>query len=87
MERLRADDQKAGVEETPLTSGQKERIAESRRAATARLAEREILFRDALQRIADPAGREKAEQEYQIDRRRITEDCERAIAAIRGEAS
>jgi len=83
MERLRADDRKAGVEESALTAGQKKKIAEARKAATARLAEREILFRDAMQRITDPAGREKAEQEYQTDRRRINEDCERTIEAIR----
>jgi hypothetical protein len=83
MERLRAEDRKAGVEETPLTPDQKKRIAEARQASTARLAEREILFRDAVQKISDPAEHEKAEQEYQTDRRRISEDCERAIEAIR----
>lgn len=76
MERLRADDRKAGVEKTTLTAAQKKKIGEARQAATARLAER-ILFRDPMQRIADPAARETAEQEYQIDRRRITEDCEK----------
>jgi hypothetical protein len=83
MERLRADDRKAGIEETTLSADQKKRIAEARQAATARLAEREILFQDAIREIGDPADREKAEQEYQTDRRRITEDCERAIEAIR----
>jgi len=83
MERLRADDRKAGVAKTTLTAAQKAKIAEAREAATARLAEREILFRDALQKLADPTQRDKAEQEYQTDRRRITEDCERAIEMIR----
>jgi hypothetical protein len=83
MERLRAADQAARAEETPLTPAQKQEIAEARRVATARLAEREILFRDATRKTADPAEREKAEQEYQIDRQRINDDCERAIEAIR----
>jgi hypothetical protein len=83
MERLRANDRKTGVEESALTAAQKKKISEARNAATARLAEREILFRDAMQRIGDPAEREKAEQQYQTDRRRINEDCERAIEAIR----
>ena len=82
MERLRAADP-AGTKEKPLRSKQKEEIAEARRVAAARLAEREILFSDALKQIQDAAEREKAELEYQIDRKRINDDCERAIEAIR----
>ena len=83
MERLRAADQKSGTAEPPLTPSQKKEIAEARRVATSRLAEREILFRDAMQKTGDPAEREKAEREYQIDRQRINDDCGRAIEAIR----
>ena len=83
MERLRAADRAAGVEETSLTSTQKREVAEARRIATSRLAEREILFEDAMRKIQDPAEREKAEREYQVDRQRIQDDCERAIEAIR----
>ena len=83
MERLRATDRKAGVEQTKLSPAQKEKIAEARRIATSRLAEREILFRDAMQKTGDPTEREKAEREYQLDRQRITDDRERAIEAIR----
>lgn len=83
MERLRAMDQKAGVGETKLSPAQKEKIAEARSIATSRLAEREILFRDAMQRTHDPAEREKTEREYQLDRQRIIDDRERAIQAIR----
>jgi hypothetical protein len=86
MERLRAADKETGAEETKLSDTQREKIAEARRVATSRLAEREILFKDALQRIQDPAEREKAEQEYQADRRRINDDCERAIEAVRRQA-
>ena len=86
MERLRASDRKEGVEETKLSPAQKEKIAEARRIATSRLAEREILFRDAMQKTGDPAEREKAEREYQLDRQRITDDRERAIEAIRRQA-
>ena len=49
MERLRAADREAGAEETKLSGAQKEKIAEARRVATSRLAEREILFKDAMQ--------------------------------------
>ena len=86
MERLRANDRKAGVEETQLSAAQKEKIAEARSVATSRFAEREILVRDAMQRTGDPAEREKAEREYQVDRQRIADDCERAIEAVRRQA-
>jgi hypothetical protein len=83
MERLNAEDREAGTKETSLTPKQKEAIAEARRVASSRLAEREILFRDSMKKTPDPETREKAEAEYQIDRQRIHDDCERAIEAIR----
>jgi hypothetical protein len=82
MERLRAADP-AGTKKSSLSAKQKEEIAEARRVATARLAEREILFQDALQKTHDPAEREKAEGEYRIDRKRIDDDLERKVEAIR----
>ena len=82
LERLQAADP-AGAKQRPLTAKQKEEIAQVRQAATARLAEREILFRDAMKKVADPAEREKAESNYLTDRRRIDEDCERQVEAIR----
>jgi hypothetical protein len=82
MERLRAADS-SETKEKPLSSTQKEKIAEARRVAAARLAECEILFKDAMKRTPDPAEREKAEGEYQIDRQRINDDLGRAIDAIR----
>jgi hypothetical protein len=83
MERLKAEDREAGTKETPLSPKQKEAIGEARRIATARLAEREILFKDAMRKTADPAEREKAEGKYQIDRQRIHDDCEKAVEGIR----
>lgn len=83
MERLRAADHEAGVEESPLTDAQKTAISEARAVATSRLAEREILFKDALRKVYDPAEREKAEEEYRIDRSRIEADRDRAIDRIR----
>ncbi len=83
MERLKAEERAAGTEEAPLDNKQKEAIAEARRIASARLAEREILFKDALKKAAEPEAREKAEAEYRIDRQRIEDDCERAVEAIR----
>ena len=82
MERLRAADPDA-AKEKPLTAAQKEKIAEARRVAAARLAELEIGFHDARKRFRDPAEQEKAEAEYQIDRQRVNADLERAIAEVR----
>ena len=82
MERLRAADPD-GAKKTPLSAKQKEEIAEARRVAAARLAERQILFKDALKQMDDPAEREKAENEYVTDRKRIEEDSEKKIDAIR----
>jgi len=83
MERLRAADRESGVEEKPLTDAQKAAIAEARSVASSRLAEREILFRDALKKVFDPVEREKAEEEYRVDRARIEADRDRAIERIR----
>ena len=83
MERLRAADPPASKKAKPLTSAQKEKIAEARRVAAARLAESEILFNDSLKQLRDPVEQEKAEREYQIDRQRINDDLDRAIEAIR----
>ncbi len=83
MERLNAADRESGEKQAPLSPKQKEEIAEARSIAAARLAEREILFRDAMRRTPDPTAREIAEREFQIDRQRIQDDCERAIEAIR----
>ena len=83
MERLKAEDREAGTKETPLTPKQKKAIAEARRIASSRLAESEILFKDSMKKMADPDARAAAEREYQIDRQRINDDCERAVEGIR----
>ncbi len=83
MERLTAEDEESGTKEITLTPKQKEEIAEARRVASSRLAEREILFRDAMKKTFEPGDREKAEAEYHVDRQRINDDCERAIEGIR----
>src|SRR5262245_37867948 len=85
MERLRAADP-PGTKKSALSARQKEAIAEARRVAAARLAEREILFQDALKQIHEPVEREKAESEYRTDRRRIDEDCEREVEKIRAQS-
>jgi len=83
MERLRKKDREEGVEERPLTDEQREAIAEVRRVAEARLAEREILYQSALRRAADPDAAAQLEDEYRRDRERIASDREAGIAKVR----
>lgn len=83
MERLKAADQADGVVETPLTDAQKAEIADLRKLHASRTAERQILHRDALRKVGDPAAREQLEEEYRIDRQRIDADRDRAIEKVR----
>ena len=83
MERLRKKDKEAGVDDRPLTAGQREAIGEARKVAEARFAEREILHQSALKGVMDPDSREKLEEEYRRDRERIANDRDRKIEEIR----
>ena len=74
MERLYATDREAGViADAPLTDDQKAEIAECRALYGARVAEREILFKDSLLKVRDLASRDALEREYRIDRERAIE--------------
>jgi hypothetical protein len=83
MERLRKKDREEGVEERTLTSAQREAIADARRVAEARLAEREILHASKMRGMLDPEAREVLEQEYRRDRDRIVSDRDRKIEDVR----
>ena len=84
MERLRAEDREAGVEESrPLTAKQKKAIAKLRGKAKASLAELEILHRKELDAATDPEALTKLEEQYEIDRRRVERSLESGIARVR----
>jgi hypothetical protein len=83
MERLRQKDREAGVEESPLTDQQKTAIAEARQVYQARMAEREILHRDALHKAQSRDEVEKLEGELARDRDRLASDRDRKIAEIK----
>jgi hypothetical protein len=83
MERLRKKDKDEGVDDRPPTPEQREAIAEARKLAEAKLAEREILHHSALRGVMDPESREKLDLEYRRDRDRITSDRDRKIEEIR----
>ena len=84
MERLKSKDKEEGVETRPLSNTQKEKIAELRRDAQAKLAELEILHRKALTETGgEPEAVKKLEEHYQTDRSRVESRLESAIAKIK----
>ena len=84
MARFRKQDQDEGVETRPVSEEQKARIAEAKRVAEAKLAEREILHQAALRRVEDPESRKILEDQYRRDRERVLADRDRKIGEIRG---
>jgi hypothetical protein len=84
LERL----EKQGIErprEEGLTTEVKEKVAELRRQAEAKLAELEILYKDRLRKGFDPTKRQEEEEEYVRERRRIEEDRDRKIEKLRAQ--
>lgn len=69
--------------EEALTPELRQRVADLRQKTEARLAELEILHKDALRKSQDFAAREKAEDEYRRERQRLEEDRDRQIAKLR----
>ena len=85
MERLRARDRAAGVDEPkPLTKSQKKEIARLRQEAQAKIAELEIMHRDELAAArAEPEKVAEVEEHFAIDRRRVESALETAIARVK----
>jgi len=84
MERLAAKDREEGVESQPLTPGQKEKIAELRRDAQAKLAEIEILHKKSLAEAGgEPEALRKLEEHYETDRRRVQSRLEDAVTKVK----
>jgi hypothetical protein len=84
MERLRQKDREAGATERALTEAQKAAIAEARRVHEAKVAEREILHRDAVRKAKTQEDVDRASAELARDRERLAADRDRKIAEIRG---
>ena len=82
MERLRKKDRDEGVQQRALTATQREAIAEARRVAEARLAEREILYASKMRGVFEPEAQATLEKEYRRDRERIVSDRDRKIEDI-----
>jgi len=83
MERLRRQDRDEGVVERPLSDEQKAAIAEARKVYEAKVAEGEILHRDALRKARSHAEIAKLNEELAQDRDRLARDRDRKLAEIR----
>jgi hypothetical protein len=84
LERL----EKQGIErprEETFSDELREKIAEARSKAEAKLAELEILHQNRLKTIHDPAKRQEEDEEYLRERRWIEGERERKIAELRKE--
>jgi len=83
MERLRRQDRDEGVVERPLSDEQKAAIAEARKVYEAKVAEREILHRDALRKARSHEEIAKLNEQLAQDRDRLARDRDRKLAEIR----
>ena len=83
MERLRRKDREEGVVERPLTDEQKAAITEARKVYESKVAEREILHRDALRKARSQEEVAKLNNELAQDCERFARDRDRRVAAIR----
>ena len=86
MERLRQKDQEGGRVERPLTDEQKAAIAEARRLYDAKVAEREILHRDAVRKAASHEEVQTLNEQLARDRDRYARERDQRIADIREHA-
>jgi hypothetical protein len=83
MERLRRKDREEGVVERPVTEERKAEIAQIRKVYEAKVAEREILHRDALRKAKSPEEVAKLDEEHARDRDRFARERDQKIAEIR----
>jgi len=61
----------------------REKIAEARRRAEAKLAELEILHKNSMKSAYDPTQRQEDEEEYLRERRRIEDERDRKVEELR----
>jgi hypothetical protein len=83
MERLKKQDEEAGIESKPVTDAQRAQIAEIRNFYEAKLAEIKVLHQSKVVVVMDPAARDVIEQEYRQDRERLEAERERKIEKVR----
>ena len=83
MERLRQKDADAGVTIRTLTDAEKAQIAEIRNVYEAKIAEAQVMHLSRLQNMPDPAGREALENEFRVEKERLTRERDRKVEKIR----
>lgn len=84
MERLKKQDEAAGIESTPVTDAQKTQIAEIRNFYEAKLAEAQVMHHSKLRTVLDPAERDTLDRDYRRERERLGDERDRKIAKVRG---
>jgi len=67
----------------PLSTGQKQAIADIRQEYRAKLAERELLFQSERADAAEPEALERLEADYRRDRDHLESRQEKRIQAVR----
>lgn len=78
--------EKQGIDrprENSLNEQVREEMAEVRRRADAKVAELEILHKDRLAKMHDPAQRAEELQEFQHEKKRAEENRDRKLARLR----
>ena len=83
MERLRKNDEEAGVERQPVTDAQKAAIAEIRNFYEAKIAELEVLHQSKVNATFDPAERETIDQQYRRERDHLVTERDNKVARLR----
>lgn len=85
MERLKKQDEAAGVEQKTLTDAQRAEIAEARSVYEARVAERRIMHQSQTAAVFDPQELELKREELMRDLAQLESDRDARIRKIRGE--
>jgi hypothetical protein len=83
MERLRKQDEEAGIERQVVTAAQKAAVAEIRNYYEAKLAELDVSHQGRLRSLFDPDARAVLEKEYRRDCERLTSERDRKVAEAR----
>ena len=83
MERLRKQDEEAGIGQQVVTAEQKAEIAEIRNFYEARLAQLEVLHEGRLRSLVDPSERALLEDAYRHDRKRLTSERDAKVEKVR----
>ena len=83
MERLRKQDEAAGIEQKALTDQQKVAITELRSLYGAKLAQADLDHQDRLRVAFDPAVQEALDAEYRRERERLMSEMDAKIEKAR----